>query len=36
MTVMDTVLCNEPEVKRLALAALEECTDLYRFLGHAC
>ena len=35
MTVMDTVLCNEPEVKRLALAALEECTDLQAF-GRRC
>ena len=35
MTVMDTVLCNEPEVKRRALAALEECTDLQAF-GRRC
>lgn len=35
MAVMDTVLCNEPEVKRLALAALEECTDLQAF-GRRC
>ena len=35
MTVMDTVLCNDPEVKRLALAALEECTDLQAF-GRRC
>lgn len=35
MTVMDTVLCNDPEVKRLALAALEECTDLQSF-GRRC
>ena len=28
MTVMDTVLFNDPEVKGLALEALEECTDL--------
>ena len=24
MTTMDTLLCNDPEVKRMALAALEE------------
>lgn len=35
MTVMDTVLCNDPEVKRLALNALEECTDLQAF-GRKC
>lgn len=35
MAVMDAVLCNEPEVKRLALAALEECTDLQAF-GRRC
>lgn len=35
MTVMDTVLCNDPEVKRLALEALEECTDLQSF-GRRC
>lgn len=35
MTVMDTVLCNDPEVKRLALDALEECTDLQAF-GRKC
>lgn len=31
MTAMDTVLCNDPEVKRMALAALEECCDLQAF-----
>lgn len=31
MAAMDTVLCNDPEVKRLALEALEECTDLQAF-----
>ncbi len=35
MTVVDTVLCNDPEVKRLALEALEECTDLQAF-GRRC
>lgn len=35
MTVMDTLLCNNPEVKRLALSALEECTDLQAF-GRKC
>lgn len=35
MTAMDTVLCNDPEVKRLALEALEECTDLQAF-GRKC
>lgn len=32
---MDTVLCNDPEAKRLALGALEECTDLQAF-GRRC
>lgn len=31
MTIMDTVLCNDPEARRLALEALEECTDLQAF-----
>ena len=31
MTTMDTLLCNDPEVKRMALAALEECCDLQAF-----
>ena len=31
MPAMDTVLCNDPEVKGLALAILEECTDLQAF-----
>lgn len=31
MTTMDTVLCNDPEVKRMALSALEECCDLQAF-----
>lgn len=35
MTAMNTVLCNDPEVKRLALEALEECTDLQAF-GRKC
>lgn len=35
MTVMDTVLFNDPEVKGLALEALEECTDLQAF-GRRC
>ena len=28
MPAMDTVLFNDPEVKGLALAILEECVDL--------
>ncbi len=35
MTVMYTVLFNDPEVKGLALEALEECTDLQAF-GRRC
>lgn len=31
MPAMDTVLFNDPEVKGLALAILEECTDLREF-----
>lgn len=35
MTAMDTVLFNDPNVKSLALKALEECTDLQEF-GRRC
>ena len=31
MPAMDTLLFNDPEVKGLALAILEECTDLQAF-----
>ena len=31
MPAMDTVLFNDPEVKGLALAILEECVDLREF-----
>ena len=31
MAAMDTVLFNDPEVKRLAYGILEECTDLQAF-----
>ncbi|RDB72135.1 IS256 family transposase, partial [Eggerthella lenta] len=31
MPAMDTVLFNDPEVKGLAFAILEECTDLQAF-----
>ena len=31
MPAMDTLLFNDPEVKGLAFAILEECTDLQAF-----
>ena len=31
MTAVDTLLCNNPEVKKIALTALEECCDLQAF-----